>query len=447
MPQLSVTKRLEVVEQYLAGLSYQEIADLTGVGKGSVSNIIKDLKQGQFPEVQTLEEKLEVLRDLALRLKGASLTPSQAQIGLSAVEGLVALGIDPKDVASLVALCEHLTPGGTGTDQFIEAALYLQETMEDTGMDTVTLQAHVHELNEQASELEKVPSELKGLQDVVQKLEAARDSLADQVTSLGPIVAGLEEKNVHLEEREESLTARVTELESRSHEAETKLAKARKDIEDLAALGLSTADLSALYSRVEAVAGIHKIKPAQLRDRLFDELGLLDQGLTLVTVVEAHEKKLEKLRGESKALTAAKNRLQSRVSSLKDQVGAAEERLGVLVEAIQPAIEVISDDVADSIRKASQRLVDEQEMLIAHTADLATQCINTEAQIHSNHWTDTLRSLFDEDSQVDAYQLRNLILLIMKSLNLYFENHHMLSTFMIRSSIQMLTKNLEGWKP
>ena len=49
MEKLSIKKRLLVIRLYLQGLSYGEIASKANVAKGSIGNIITDLKAGRFP--------------------------------------------------------------------------------------------------------------------------------------------------------------------------------------------------------------------------------------------------------------------------------------------------------------------------------------------------------------------------------------------------------------
>ena len=50
MEKLTAQKKISIVRQYFSGLSYDEIATKTGVSKGSVANVITDLKAGEIPE-------------------------------------------------------------------------------------------------------------------------------------------------------------------------------------------------------------------------------------------------------------------------------------------------------------------------------------------------------------------------------------------------------------
>lgn len=49
MEKLTVNKKVSIIDYYLSGLSYKEIAAKGHVSKGSVINIVMELKMGQFP--------------------------------------------------------------------------------------------------------------------------------------------------------------------------------------------------------------------------------------------------------------------------------------------------------------------------------------------------------------------------------------------------------------
>lgn len=64
MEKLSAKRRVTIVRQYLSGLSYDEIAAKGGVSKGTVANVVTELKAGVFPEAADVGEQVELLREL-----------------------------------------------------------------------------------------------------------------------------------------------------------------------------------------------------------------------------------------------------------------------------------------------------------------------------------------------------------------------------------------------
>ena len=58
MSELATNKKMKAIILYLQGYSYDEIVKKTGVSKGTVFNIISDLKAGLFPEISTIPEEI-----------------------------------------------------------------------------------------------------------------------------------------------------------------------------------------------------------------------------------------------------------------------------------------------------------------------------------------------------------------------------------------------------
>ena len=75
MEKLTVKKKLAVVRLYLSGLSYDEIAARSSVSKGTVANVVTELKAGMVAEAADIGEHIELLRELSLDLKRSKLSP------------------------------------------------------------------------------------------------------------------------------------------------------------------------------------------------------------------------------------------------------------------------------------------------------------------------------------------------------------------------------------
>jgi DNA-directed RNA polymerase specialized sigma24 family protein len=59
MRQFPYQTRMEVLDLYLQGLSGDKVSEKTGVSKGAVVSIIKDAREGKYPqlELQAAEAK------------------------------------------------------------------------------------------------------------------------------------------------------------------------------------------------------------------------------------------------------------------------------------------------------------------------------------------------------------------------------------------------------
>ena len=98
MEKLSAKKKGSIIRQYLSGLSYGEIAAKSGVSKGTVANVVAELKAGKFPEAADVVDHIELLRELSLDLKSSNLTPGQCATGLAVLTRITESGLDLGDV-------------------------------------------------------------------------------------------------------------------------------------------------------------------------------------------------------------------------------------------------------------------------------------------------------------------------------------------------------------
>ena len=184
MEKLLLKKKLLIIRLYLEGFSYGEIAAKAGVSKGTVSNVIAELKAGQFPQYGDLPEQLELLRDLAIDLKRTRLTPVQAAIGISVLTHLQELKVDPCEIEGLAALYRTLNTEDTDIQTFTRIALSLEETRKRTGLSIEELEMNVHRLEESASRLEPLVKEVKQFESALKGLEGKKKSLDEAVAEL-----------------------------------------------------------------------------------------------------------------------------------------------------------------------------------------------------------------------------------------------------------------------
>jgi len=98
MEKVTTAKRLVIVKLYLLGLSYDEILAKSGVSKGTVANVVTDLKAEMFPEATDVGEHTVLLRELSLDLKRSRLTPGQCVVGLTVLSRINDCGLEPADI-------------------------------------------------------------------------------------------------------------------------------------------------------------------------------------------------------------------------------------------------------------------------------------------------------------------------------------------------------------
>lgn len=249
-----MTKRLVVVRLYLAGVSYGEIAGEVGVSKGSVANVVADLKAGRVLQAGDVGEQIELWRELAVDLKRLGLTAGDAVAGTSVLSHLRNLEIEACDIGRWASACKAIMADGPEGKGFVQAALGIAQVQERTGLEPEVIEKRVRALEQEASRLAPLVEEGKGIDAEIKDLQERRLPLSTEVEELEEHRDHLKEGVDRLEQRETQLSVRVHELEERAHDADTRVATARTDLQGLATLGLPIEALTGFGQRLKAIA-------------------------------------------------------------------------------------------------------------------------------------------------------------------------------------------------
>ena len=133
MEKLSTLKRLNIARQYLSGLSYDEIAAKEKVSKGTVANVVAELKVGKFPEAADLGEHIDLLRELSLDLKRSNLTLGQCAMGLAVLTRISECGLDPADIDRWPLILQS-AESEDKAGEFVETIYAIQDVQKRTGL-------------------------------------------------------------------------------------------------------------------------------------------------------------------------------------------------------------------------------------------------------------------------------------------------------------------------
>lgn len=166
---------MDVLRLFFMGVSYDEISAQTRVSKGSVVNIIKELKAGVYPEFDHVLDQIDALRTLAVDLRKGKTTLTLAILGSTFIHRFLDLGIEPKDVNAWIRLCKNLVSPKYPLDRFMRTAVELMRLEEQTGLDSDELLQRYRELVKQISEKE---DELTILENEVNKATTLQTQLA-----------------------------------------------------------------------------------------------------------------------------------------------------------------------------------------------------------------------------------------------------------------------------
>jgi len=242
---LARRKQNAVLRMYFDGLSYDQIARHAGVGKGSVEEIIRRLKSGEYEEFQDIHDQVETLRDTAVMIrKKFSGDIERAHVGSVAWAALNRLGVDPAKVPEWARMCEDLASSDVPAAKFVDIAMWSWRLQKDLGIPLLEL-----------------PQRLEVLTEKVNSSLAERQALESQAQATKASVASLSVELKLLED--------IRSLQSARKEEESRLVEARSQTRAaLAAAEITSKGLE----QFRVLAGTVKAKGVPLDGALFDTL-------------------------------------------------------------------------------------------------------------------------------------------------------------------------------
>lgn len=456
MEKISLKKKMLIIRLYLEGLSYSELAAKANVSKGTIANVIAELKAGRFPEFGDLYEQLELIRELAVDLKRTRLTPVQAAVGVTVLSRLRELEVEPGEIEGLSALYRTLNTEGTDIQTFTRIALSLEEVRKRTGLSVEELEMKVKDLEESASRLEPLVKEVKQTQSALKGLQGNRKSLVEEVVVLEKRHQILKENVRDKEQRETELSSRVRDLEDRAQSADEQLTNTRQDLQTLSGIGMSPDNLTAFTQRLKVVAQRHDMKPKVVCSKLMDDLEQLDKGLGLDTITKVKKQELRRIqvsvlraKAESAAIGSTNEKLRQERSSLKTALLEERRHISKDFEAINTiarnTIATLKQDLSVGVGDS----ITEVNKLRDRALDLGKELGQYNEIVESNRWLKGLQALINGDEGVEPDQVRVIGITVTKAMLSWLEYFypHSADQYMLKLTTRNLIGEFERWKP
>lgn len=455
MQKMSPKKQMSIIRLYLGGYSYDDIASRGGVSKGTVANIVTDLKAGRIPEVQDNAEQLELLRELSVELRRSRSTVVESLVGLTIFSQLQQIGIEPAEIQSWAAVCRQLPSEEADVKTYFAAALSVEQVRQRTGLTPEALGEKVCKLEEKAALLEPLAKEAKKRQQDIQELGKQKQAKTEEITQLEKRWQPLSLTVAQYEKRETELSQRVQELEQRVQATDERLATARRDLKKLADLGMSTEELTGFVQEVNRVAQHHNMVPKALRSRLMQEIGNLDVGLGLETLIVST--RIQATEAEKSAVNAKKQQavLETDLAELRreravqlekiqDEEKKVREQIRSTAEMAKKVVAELRQDLAANMSGAML----EVEKLRNKAMELGNEAGRAKATIESNRWLQTLVSLFKGDGTISVQDIRSVLLPLFRGFKDYIErnNEHNMVSLSLTMHLDGVIGEFEKWK-
>ena len=474
MPELTFRKRLRTVELLLEGHSYQTISERVGVSKGTVSNVINEVRDGQLPTVRGLEDQVDGLREVATQVQRNGLSLSQAAVGLTAFRGFAALGIAPGGISKMVTLCHSMTPDGMETEKFARAVLVLLEAQERTGKGPEELEEWVGELVARSEALVTQCQELEPVAQQVETFRKERDGLVQENATLTSetqrakqehekVVSSfgedLERQQTQVQNTQKLIgetSRRYLDQEEKLRQVDLRLAEATHSIGKLADLGLPMEQLPDLAARLSQQAQHQGIDVDHFLEWFYFCLDGAGSLLGLESQLKAKEEQVQEADGELLAVATQRDAAAGELRGLAQQIAEAKATQRSIIAAWKQDMRQIAETVQQEISQGGEELralaqVFEKEVgrRLVQLGETAVALGRLEEAIDSYALVRPLVSLLQGKDQLSLSEARVAAIALCRGLLAYLEGKTEIwdSSASVAYRANYLLEALEKWRP
>jgi len=452
MERLTAKKKLAIIRLYLSGLSYGEIVAKCGVSKGTVANVVAELKAGSFPEAADTGEHIELLRELSIDLKQSNLTPGQCAIGLILLTRIGECGLDPADIDRWPTILKAVR-NEDDAKEFVRLIYSIQEVQQRSGLGIEALDKKVHELEKKAADLEPVSEKLKDSKKELAELTKQRDGLTSSVAMLEQRSELLTPRVKDLENREQNLSRRIADMEPKAEKAERTLSALKGETQKLEDLGLSLRGLAEFNEKLQEIAQHHAVKPSELRSRLLQELQNLDKGLALETLIRSRQQELD---GMEQALVRTKEdvettravvgSLQQEKTNLEESIKEMREKVMREIARIVPLAQDVVTKLSEGLRRGNDEALAEVQRLRDEAIEVGREIGQYEGILRSNEWLNELLALVQGKENIADKRVKVIALLVVRAIHTWSKRQDSLSYTFLPHALETLIGELERWK-
>lgn len=455
MELLTMKKRLQVVHLYFSGLSFDQIAAKSGVSKGSITNIINELKAGNFPEAADVVDQIQMLRDLAVDLNKLKIAAGQSAVGIAVLKRIYELGLDPADMERWPLLLNSIKTQDDA-QELIEAAYTVRGIQQESGLSLPALEDKINQLGDKTKELEAVTAKLTETKNEVKDLTAKKKDLNVEVASLEEKYKWLIPRVEELENREAGLLNHHKAMLKEESEAKTTIATLNCQLKKLQKTGLSIEGLVNFNRKLETVAKHHGLKPSIVRERLLRELKSLNKGLGIEMLLKNQQQLLketnqmiDKRKGEKVSLEAVLENLQQQKQNLEASIKEITASVLLDIEHLIPVVQNTAKQITEELKGGCTEALSAVLQLKEKSIHVGQDIGQYEGVLKESEWVKRLTALVHGENNVDASDVRAIALLVNRSITAWLGQHEAKSPTigLLALDAGKFLKELEQWQP
>lgn len=216
MRQIDFQTKMHALELYLQGYSANEVVEKTGISKGAVISIIKDAREGKFPQLE-VKERIDELHSLSRRLRKGEIDLAQAKLGFTFFKRLAGMGIEPDLINGWIEFCSQISP--SPPERFIPSAMEFFRVEKETGMAYAEIAAKIKELTAErdkvAEEVGDLTAKEKRARELGLEIEANQEKVVALRSELANSEARVNSLNRLLQRKADKLGISIDELEAK----------------------------------------------------------------------------------------------------------------------------------------------------------------------------------------------------------------------------------------
>lgn len=454
MRELSIKKKLTIIKLYLSGLSYDRIATKALVSKGAVSNVVSELKAGELHPSLTVADDIDTLRELSVSLGKHSLVPSQALVGISVINMLREMNIEPSQIQHCADLYNNLIEKKPDMESLLKVAVQLYELYDYTGLTFSELEAKYNELTSEVAKLTPLTKQVQKQEELISKQRKNLKELKHEITKQASKHAKLNQWIVKKEEREETLLNKILTLEGKAARIEERLTIETTNLNQLLVLGISPEDLTTMTNKLETIAARHNVKSISLRNMLLSELDKMNTKFSLDEKIRIKQSELVEVYKNIKLEKVEVQRLLSKNKQLEaeqiDHKAILDEQRKYHNERIASA----NREFAQVIKQFNSKMDEEITNCTGKVKALNNISFNAgeemgklEKTIEATAFINSFRSIMLGDYQGNASDLKTAGIAFLLGLQLCFNRNNIIIKTDLFGCIGLVIRSLQSWHP
>jgi len=199
MRELSQIIKEKVVRLFLAGHSYEDIAQQLDIAKGSVTNIIDEFRDGQISIPGDMADYVNELRRIAVDLKKHQVSLNQLRSYQKLHNKLHDMGADSEKVEQWLDLLQVKAVTNTASDKYFDVVGWIADWSAETGKHCKEI---LSEYDEKLGSLDYFDEEIEKKQGQLQELQQEEVKINEQITVRKQMLSQTEE--IYSEREKES---------------------------------------------------------------------------------------------------------------------------------------------------------------------------------------------------------------------------------------------------